>query len=544
METDLSYVSKTILNVLPDSIDLSKEIKYSSYVQRRDYTEIYPTTQPPAAITSSNLGTSVRIVLADPARWLDKRSACLMMDIGGIVAQNPTDVGNFAVLDGPCAMLSRVNIFVGGQQINGGTINTINKVACVNQFNNGSIASYLSDEASMTGGCEKLRYALSIGGVPTTGSVYNTLTNSPFNLLPTKVVPPAGSTLKDAQGFLTSKGLYSPGVAGNDGGPLYGYNSSNYVNNAVQTVSIPLSVLSDFFNHSEMLPLFLCKEVVIELFFASPIVTFCSDVTTVGTGGGVAGVSSPLASYTVTNLKVVCDLVTCAPELDDMYKLKAASSEGLIIPYDDYAMSSKTVAWSSGASVVHQCPLTTNNLKSAIVFRQAQMVESQQNGWSNSGYLYNGITGYVSNVNNTNIPANPLNSLQAMLTFNMRCRASIGNQLSNCIANNRFIFGAAETIPTAPAAVAGDIAPICGFMIYNNYQKINDEEIDVGNGLSLASAGSMLNIKYMEDIGGVGSPAALRAAALLGPSNSYNLYVLMQYGKALIMSEGTIQIKG
>ena len=31
-ESDLSYVSKSILNVMPDAIDLSKEIKYSSYV--------------------------------------------------------------------------------------------------------------------------------------------------------------------------------------------------------------------------------------------------------------------------------------------------------------------------------------------------------------------------------------------------------------------------------------------------------------------------------------------------------------------------------
>ena len=78
-ETDLSYVSKTILNVLPSELDLTKEIKFSSYVQRREYVEVFPVTNAPASYTNSNLGTSVRIVLADPARWLDKRSSVLFL---------------------------------------------------------------------------------------------------------------------------------------------------------------------------------------------------------------------------------------------------------------------------------------------------------------------------------------------------------------------------------------------------------------------------------------------------------------------------------
>ena len=38
-------------------------------------------------------------------------------------------------------------------------------------------------------------------------------------------------------------------------------------------------------------------------------------------------------------------------------------------------------------------------------------------------------------------------------------------------------------------------------MIYNNYEKIHEEAIDVGNGISLSSAGSMLSVKYTEDAG-------------------------------------------
>ena len=62
-EYDLNYVSKSILNVMPDAIDLTKEIKYSSYITRRDYVEIYPVVQPPVNVTSSNLGSATRIVI-------------------------------------------------------------------------------------------------------------------------------------------------------------------------------------------------------------------------------------------------------------------------------------------------------------------------------------------------------------------------------------------------------------------------------------------------------------------------------------------------
>ena len=212
-ETGLSYVSKSILNVVPDCIDLSKEIKYSSYVTRREFVEIYPTTQPPNPVQAGNIGTSCRILLSDPSRWMDKRSATLQMDIGGIAPANASDVGNFAVLDGPCSMLSRVNIYVGGQQINGGTVNNLNKIACALQMNKGSVASYLSDETALMGGCERLKYVLSNGAVPATFPFYTTIVDSPYNLLPSAVVAPAGNTLTDAQGFRTSKGSYRPGVS-------------------------------------------------------------------------------------------------------------------------------------------------------------------------------------------------------------------------------------------------------------------------------------------------------------------------------------------
>ena len=80
-EYDLNYVSKSILNVMPDAIDLTKEIKYSSYITRRDFVEVFPVVQPPVAVSASNLGSATRIILSDPARWLDRRSATLQFDI-------------------------------------------------------------------------------------------------------------------------------------------------------------------------------------------------------------------------------------------------------------------------------------------------------------------------------------------------------------------------------------------------------------------------------------------------------------------------------
>ena len=77
-------------------------------------------------------------------------------------------------------------------------------------------------------------------------------------------------------------------------------------------------------------------------------------------------------------------------------------------------------------------------------------------------------------------------------------------------------------------------------MIYNNYQKIH-EDIDVGNGISLSTAGSMLSVKYTEDNSAIATAKAGKYFKALG---SYSLYMVMCYGKALIFADGTIQIKG
>ena len=559
-ETDLSYVSKSILNVLPGAVDLTKEIKYSSYVTRRDYVEIYPVVQPPVAITSSNLGSATRIVLTDPARWLDKRSAVLEFDLGGLVVPAAT-FGNVAMLDGPASMISRCNVYVGGQQINGGTINNLNKVVSAVQMNSGSIASYCSDEANLTGGNERLKCVLQGQDTPTMGQLVKSLSDSPYNFL-NGALTTAGAAVgagtvaaqvfaTDALGFYTippdSTTKIADGTAGNN---YYGYSSVNFTSSGKQTVCIPLSVLSPMFDSPEMLPLFLCKEVVLEIFFASPQQTFFSDLSLIGTAAGAGAAAIPgapqnIVSYSITNLKVCADLVSCSDELNDLYKLKAASSEGLIIPYDDYAVSTKSCTFAAGSPQVHQAILSTNNLKSMIFFRQADKVASQQNAWSNSNYMYAGIQNYVTTINNTNIPSNPISSPNALLAYNMRSRSAIHNQLSNCIANHPYVFGKAETVATAignntvtaATYLANVPTALTSFMIYNNYEKIHDEEIDVGNGVSLASAGSMISIRYNED---QGAGAAAKATEF-GP---YTMYLLMTYGKALILSEGTIQVRG
>ena len=551
-ENDLSYVSKTILNVLPSEIDLTKEIKFSSYVARREYVEVFPVTQPPAAYNSSNLGTSVRIQLADPARWLDKRSATLQLDIGKVTLPANSSA-YFAVLDGPCSMISRCNVYVGGQQINSGTINNLNKIAAAIQMNEGSIASYCSDESSLTGGNSRLLSVLQNIDTPTASAVYQSIADSPYNFINGAVnLDGAPVFTGDALGFATAAPKKS--ATGVSGQGYYGYSNVNSINAGQQTVSIPLSVLHPFFDSFEMLPLYLCKEIIIELFFANPQTTFVSDVCLTATSGtlpvvgatdGVLGTSVAITSYTVSNIKVCCDLVTCSSELDDQYKLRAASSEGLIIPYDDYYVSSKSTTFTPSANVNHQAVLSTNNLKSMLFFRQADKVATAQNGWSNTNYMYLGIQNYTTTVNNNNIPQNPLSTASSILAYNMRSRGAIHNQLSNCIANNPYVFGKAETIATVanqnPAAYAADIpASLTSFMIYNNYQKIH-EDIDVGNGISLNTAGSMLTVKYSED---TGTPATDKATAIIGAGGNYNLYMVMCYGKALIFADGTIQVKG
>lgn len=534
-EDNLNYVNKTILNVLPDAVDLSKEIKYSSYVTRREYVEVFPSTSPPETITASNLGTSVRINLADPSRWLDRSNAVLQMDIGEIAAANATDVGNFAVLDGPCAMIARANVYVGGQLLNSGTINSLNKVACAVQANSGSIASYLSDEAALTGGCEKLRSVLNGVDVPNKKAFYAALNNSPFNLLPGAVAG-TSAACKDALGVTTVAGAPLTTATGNAASNYYGYSNSNYVSSRKQTVAIPLSVLHPFFEAYEMLPLFICKDVVLELFFASPTQTFVSDIST-----AAAAARSSIVSYKVANLKVCCDLVTCSDELNDLYKLKAASSEGLIIPYDDWAISSKTTQFTAGGAVSHQAILSTNNLKSMVFFRQSEKVATAQNGFSNSNFMYMGLQNYQTTINNTNFPPNAISSPQGFIAYSARSRGAVHNQLSNTVANNPYVAYRAECLPTGAGADTDIPAAITSFVVYNNYEKIH-EDIDVGNGISLNSAGSMLTVKYVEDSG---VPAAAKAASIIGAAgDTYTLYLLMTYGKALVFADGAIQVRG
>jgi hypothetical protein len=164
-----------------------------------------------------------------------------------------------------------------------------------------------------------------------------------------------------------------------------------------------------------------------------------------------------------------------------------------------------------------------------------------------------GIQNYTTTVNNTNIPQNPLSSPQSILAYNMRSRGATHNQLSNCIANNPYVFYRSETTPTGlgvnaagangPADFASDIpASLSSFMIFNNYEKI-DEEIDVGNGISLNSAGSMLAVKFSEDINT--NASAAKAKAIIGDVGStYTMYLLMKYGKALVFADGTVQVRG
>lgn len=532
-ESDLSYVSKSILNVMPDAIDLSKEIKYSSYVTKREYVEVYPSNAGSTIqVTSSNLGSSAKIILADPSRWLDKRSGCLVMDIGGLTITTPaTQKCNFAVLDGPCSMINKVNVYVNGQMLHSGSISNFNKISTALQINNGSISSYLSDESALTGGCEKLKNVLSSGACPESTSWYQSIANSPYNFVPA-LVPDA--VLFDAQGFLTGVGTHNPQTAAAVAAG-YAQSSSLYQSNATQTISIPLSTLSSFFDAYEMLPLFITREVIIELFWAAPAQTFVSDYRT---ATALVAPALTFTSYNITNLRVCCDLVTCSEEINDLYRLKAASSEGIIIPYDDIAVSAITQKF--GSNHTQQAVLSTSNLKSLLYFRQADIVHNAQNGWSNSNYCYLGCTNFSVKINNTLTPQAPLVSPQAILTYNMKNRASLNNQLSNCISNNPYVFYRAECIPTAAAATATDIpAGLTSFMIYNNFERIF-EEIDVGNGVSLANAGSQITVQYTDD-----AFAAPKATILLGGANAtYTSYMVMTYGKAIIFADGTTQIRG
>ena len=251
----------------------------------------------------------------------------------------------------------------------------------------------------------------------------------------------------------------------------------------------------------------------------------------------------PLVDYKLSDIKLCCDMITCSDSLNNAYKMKAMGEDGINIVFDDWTVqSSGAVAFSANSAHQMQVNLSSSCVKSLLFYCQGS-VETNQNAWSNSHFPYLGIQQFQTMLNNQNVPPNPLSSATDIMLYNNRGRGVIGNELSQFVANSPFVAGRAECSLTAGAGI-----PTCltAFMIYNNYEKIINENPNIlKNGVDLKSGSSTITIKWTDNSDGASaSAAACVAPAIGGATGNYTAYAQCAYQRLLTISNGQVDIVG
>jgi hypothetical protein len=526
------------VDYLPGEVDWSRPIKLSSDIKRRDWTQVFPPNTSVTGINGASMSATTEIKLQDNSRFMDTATWNLEFSIGNIVL--PACSANFVCCDGPYAPLARVNVSIGGVNISTGVMD-LNKHLNARYLNQVNAQQYINDANTLNPGNSKLLSVLNSTSVPQTKPFYSSLADSPGNLInPYNQVAGGNAAtditsaaLKDAYGFLTSIPTATTILANNAN--YYGYNNVDNQDRTTQFFSIPLGEICPFFGaEGRYLPLFLFQNVIIQIYWASPQTCFVSDASV-----AASGVIVNVASYDVKNIKLSGDLITASESLVNGYKLKASSEDGIILPYNDFLVQNGTFT-SAGSARNFQCNLSTQNLKSVLVYQQPVDQQNKQNYFSNSNFIYNGIRGLQMVVNNQNVPSNPLNTSTEIQVFNARSRGTIGNQLSGCVAANKWVSGKCECIPTAAGALATDIpAAITSWFFYNSMENVINESVEVtGNGQDLKSHNSVMNIRWQED-----TPNT-KMTAILTASQNYNLYSQMTFLRALVIRLGNVELVG
>jgi hypothetical protein len=551
---DINFQNSTIADYLPYQANWSNEIRLSADVKRRETVEIIPAVSSVNNISSTNSGNQTEIKIADSMRALDCDSSYLEFYVGGVNIPAPAGGNtNLVVLDGPFAPISRLTLSVHGMNISG-SVTEFNKHATARFINQAMTQNVANDWLSLNAGAVKfLPLIQNIGSQPTCTNFYGFLGVCPQNMIP-KDASTATAANYDGLGFVTPQ-ANGIGLLGTNGNL---YKSYLEPNNSSQKCVIPLKELHGFFATSKYLPLFLLDDVILTIQWASPQSVFMSDcgVPKARAAGppivGAYNLSSSLSSYSVTNIKVVADLVTLSDSLVNTYKMMSQSEEGFLIPYDDWSVQSFSYT-SSYSSRVFQVQQSTSNLKSVLFYQQPKTIQSSQANWSNSHFPYLGITNFSMLANNTNIPNNPLNSFTDMIAYSQRSRGTLDNPLAQFLANNMWVSGYSESAPTQNAGGGNDGAgtdiPACltSFLLYFNLEKILNEPVEVvANGLDLKSGSSTLTLKWNEFTNdNVLNPAStIKYNNLLGADRQYTVYCQMTFARAILLNNGQVKQLG
>jgi hypothetical protein len=536
------YVATGIRDYLPNEVDLERDLLLTSEVLRREYVEINPPQNSVLGISSSSIGNVTEIKLSDPSRWVDTSTLCLMFDVGNLQVPTPTtgrtNYVNVCQLDGPFAVLNRMNVSVGG--VNLSSINELNKHMSA-RWLNGAMASHVMQEAQLYNpGCTKLVPVIQAPSQYVKSTYcYQQLANalSNFDIAGATSAGTKNAARTDVMGFPTATSQVDADLVASG----FGYQNGFETDTTRQSVCIKIGDICPFFTQMRYLPLFLLKDVIFSFYYASPQQAFMTDLYSSVTLDGSAPADVSITSYDITNIKMVCDLITCSDVLNNRYKMLAASEDGIILPFDDVAVQS--TAWSHAKTERQfQCQLSTANLKSLLFYQQSQETQQSQKGWSNTNFHYLGINKYQLSCNNNNLPSNPLNRANEIMVYNNRSRGVIGNELSQFVCNNPYI---AYGMECAPSGTLDESVPatFVAFFIYSNFEKIINENPEIlRNGLNLKDASSTITIKFCENQDTTPQASTIRTAVLGDDKGAYTCYAQMTYQRSLVLKNGMIEL--
>jgi len=534
-----NYQNETVIDYLPNKVDLNEQLAISSDIKSRRYVEIYPPNQSLSGINATSMNNVSVFKISSPSEWMDCMNANLVATVNGVTLPASTKV-NGVLLDGKYALINRVQCTVGGVEVCP-SVSQFSTHRNAKYLNEAFVENYLNDATLLNGGNAKLASVLTKSTVPTGESLYGDLVASPFNMVSSDANATALSV--DAYGVLTK--TYAAMPAG------FGYQNKSIQNTSTQTITIPLGDLVSLFGIDKYFPLFAVGEVVLTISWNSPVVAFWSDCCALNAAGTAYSAPAPIASYGISDIKLTCDLLTCSDALNNAYKMKALSDEGINLVFDDWIVGSSNPMQFAGNGARRQMKvdLSTSSLKSILFYVQGQN-ENAQNAWSNSHFPYLGVQSFQCMVNNVNYPPNPLSNCTDIVLYNNRGRGVINNQLSQFVANNPYVLGRAEcnvtgTPSTGAGAVGTDPATcVTAFMIYNNFERILNENPQLlKNGVDLKSGTSSVTINWNENNDPATQGPIVKGA--LGSANGqYTAYALCTYQRLFSISRGKCDIVG
>lgn len=547
-----NFQNETIVDYLPNKVDLSQQILLSSDIKERRTIEINPPNSNVIGISSTSASNVSQFKIQSETEFIDLQNWNLSFQVTNVVIPAPAgSTVNVVQLDGRYACIERVSCVCAGQEV--ATINNnFAKHRNAKYMNEAFVQNYLSDGMLLNPGNAKLKSVLTDSRIPTSATFYGDLVNNnPANMITGATAPGANNI--DVNGVKTASR-----TANNAG---FGAFTTDLADCGTQQVTIPMSELVSLFEIDRYFPLFLLNGgFTINIYWSSPTQAFFTDAgvftpyAAAPAAGGVATsasfVPTPITSYEIKNIKMVCDLITPSETLINSYKMAANSDEGFNLIYQDFQVnSSPTVTYNGNGNIQYQVNLSSSSLTSVLIYFQSNTVANASNGWSNSHFPYLGVKNHSIQLNNKYYPSVALNTPQEMALYSARGKAVLGNQLSNFVCFNPYVYGWAETsvtqiIPgssTTAGATSDYATSATAFLIYHGLEKVFGEGNSViKNGLDLKNGTSQITIKYDEDRSRVGSSSLIGAC----PNNQYTSYALCTFQRLFSIRNGQLEIIG